>query len=112
MTRVCGVSDAVRLATAARSLARCLARISALHRPRMHEKPHFKPFRPQERLRPGDEMELHRGALVFEFPTGSKAAAGAPASPERDAREEARRYCLAGAAGSSLGCWLSEATSR
>src|SRR5215216_2572984 len=67
------------------SLARSLARSPpCASRPR-HEKPHLKPFRRYERLRPGDSKELHLGAPTFEFSTASTPQRAPPFSPEGDA---------------------------
>ena len=69
------------------SLARSLARSPpCASRPR-HEKPHLKPFRRYERLRPGDSIELHLGAPTFEFSTASTPQRAPPFSPEETRAE-------------------------
>jgi len=47
----------------------------------------------------GRSFERARGAPGFEFSSGSTVAAGAPSSPEADAREWVRRSCLSSGPG-------------
>ena len=95
MARVFALRKRLREPTAARSLARSLARSPRSAAPPLREKPHFKPFRPYERLRPRDGIELHLGAPAFEFASGATGAAAQPFSPEKHAREGMRRFCFA-----------------
>lgn len=95
MARVFALRKRLREPTAARSLARSLARSPRSAAPPLREKPHFKPFRPYERLRPRDEIELHLGAPAFAFASGSTAEAAQPFSPEKHAREGMRAFCFA-----------------